>query len=561
MGLSALYSSIISIIPTEKRKTFFGFLFKSILFGIIDLVSIAYLIPIIILLFDKKKFEQIAVKVPFLNQVLTSTSIVTFVMIFILCYVIKIVLQTKFNTAYYIFFYDLSTDLSVKNIDNFINESFVKNQNINAGKILQHVTNVPEDFSVRYLISIVNLIVELIVLFILIIGLLLLYFKITLLAIVILSVFAIFIFYAKQKQMTLINSIYLKTQAESNASLLNLINGYLEVKNTKNYIFFLNKYRKEKALLNNVTAKLVSYNSNYSKYLEIILIISIVAFSLFNYENQNIIVAVSVLGASSLRLIPSISRILNALTLIKSYRYSVDVLLKKQDTITEKTINIDFFEEIKLSSIHFCYEDNNIIENLNLVIHKGSFIGIMGESGIGKTTLLYIILGIIKPTKGNLYFDKNLISNYQFLSFANYVPQQPFLFNGTILENIVMGQNPKDIDFEYVKYLCKRLELDSVILQMKDQYSTVIIHDSLRLSGGQKQRLALARALYSKPTLLILDEATNQQDSVLAKKIYIFLNELKQNSKLTIVAISHNEDMNFYADIIYEVKDKKLIQI
>lgn len=555
MKIKATYSKIVAIIPKERHPKLFWFLLKNILFGILDLISIAYLIPIVMLLFDLKSFESIVIQFPFFKSLLSETSIQTFALLFILFYFIKIIIQTKFNTALYVFLYDISTDLSIENTNSFINESFIQHQNINKGAVLQNVTNVPEDFSTRYLLSILNLITELVVLPILMTLLFFFYFKITLISTVVLSFFALFIYFTKQKQMTIINSIYLKTQTKANAALLNLLDGYLEIKNSGNYAFFLEKFKKEKALLNNVTGKLVSYNSNYSKYLEMVLIISTVGFVIFNFEDKNTIVIISVLGASSLRLIPSISRILNALTLMKSYQYAVDILYKNSYKTATKNQNIAFESNIKLENIYFSYDENKILNDVNLIIQKGDFVGIKGDSGVGKTTLLYLILGIIQPEKGNFYIDDSKIENTDFLSFANYVPQQPFLFNGTIIDNIVMGQNPAAIDYAYIEYLCQKLELDGAIKKMANGYETEITHESLRFSGGQKQRLALVRALYTKPSLLILDETTNQQDKELENKILMFLKTLNTTEKLTIICVSHNPDIHAFFDFIYEIKN------
>ncbi len=549
------YSKILSIIPNQKRKKLFWFLVKNSLFGILDLVSIAYLIPIIVLLFDKKKFELIIVKLPFLEELLSKLTIEVFTILFIVFYFIKIIIQTKFNTALYVFLYDLSTDLSINNTNNFINKSFIQHQNINKGEVLQNVTNVPDDFSIRFLLPILNLISETLVLLILISVLLFFYFKIALVSMTILLVFALFIYFTKQKQMTLINSVYLKTQAKSNAALLNLIDGYLEIKNSGNYSFFLEKFRKEKSLLNEVTGKLVSYNSNYSKYLEIVLIICVVGFVLFNFGTKNTIVTVSILGASSLRLIPCISRILSAITQIKSYKYSVEILSKieKSSSVENKKNTIE--SSIALENVYFSYQENEILNDINLIIPKGVFVGIKGDSGVGKTTLLYLIMGIIKPNKGVYYLDNSKIETNNFFAFANYVPQQPFLFSGSIIDNIVMGQNPAAIDYDYIYYLCQQLELDNVINKMSNGYQTEITHESLRFSGGQKQRLALVRALYTKPSLLILDEATNQQDKALENKIFMFLKELKTTQKLTLICVSHNPDIDVFLDSIYEIKN------
>ena len=124
-----------------------------------------------------------------------------------------------------------------------------------------------------------------------------------------------------------------------------------------------------------------------------------------------------------------------------------------------------------------------------------------------------------------------------------------------------MYRKDKNIDYEYLNYLCNRLDLSSMIEGLKDKYDTLIHHDSLRFSGGQKQRISLVRALYGKPDLLILDEATNQQNKQLEIKIFDFLKELSIKNKMAVIAVSHNESLSPYYDKSYILKNKKLLFI
>lgn len=554
MKIKSTYRNLGTIIPEAHKKKLKWFLAKNILFGMLDLVSIAYLTPILVLLFDPNAFNSIVMRMPLLKEMCSSLSIPVFAILFAGLYLIKIVFQTRFNTALYVSLYNLCTDISIENTQNFIDKSFMEHQNLNKGAVLQNVTTVPEDFAIRYLLPIINLITESIILSLLVGVLLLFYFKVVLAAVLLLLAFAVFIYLNKKQQMATINSVYLKTQAQSNAALLNLLDGYFEIKNSGNPSHFLSEFRKEKALLNQVTGKLVAYNSNYAKYLEIVLMVSLVGLVIFNPDDKNTMVMLSVIGASSLRLIPSISRILNALTLMKSYHYAVEILSKNKRQRFSKTAVTDFNSELILENITFSYGDNQLLNAINLKITKGSFIGIKGDSGVGKTTLLYLIMGILEPDEGTISLDRHKIKNKDSLSFVSYVPQQPFLFSGTITDNIVMGQNPALIDHDYLEYLCRKLEIDSVIKKMPDAYQTQITHESLRFSGGQKQRLALVRALYVKPKLLVLDETTNQQDPVLEQKIFSFLKELCLNEQLTIVCVSHNPAVEVYFDSIYEIQ-------
>ncbi|MVO10790.1 ATP-binding cassette domain-containing protein [Flavobacterium sp. TP390] len=558
MNIKQTYLNIKSVIPANKRLKIKHFIYKSILFAFLDLISISLLIPVITLLFNPEKIKELDVKYFAFNLDISSLQVQLFLGSLLVFYLAKIILQTKFNTSLYIFFYNLATEITIESTNNFVFQSYTKHQYLNKGKIIQDINTIPEDFSCKFLLSFVNLLTETIVMSAILIILLIAYFKLTLIAVFVLFLLATLMYLNKKKQLNLINSIYQESQAKSNSELLNILNGYLEIRNSGNYAVFLERFKKEKKILNEVTGKLISFNSNYSKYLEFALIISLVLFTLINIDNKDTIILLTIFGTSSLRLIPSISKILNAITLIKTYRYSLDILLNDEKKNVINNRKMHYARQFELKNISFDYDGNSILENINLKIGKGSFIGIKGDSGIGKTTLLYIILGIIKPKKGNCFIDNIKIENYDFLPFANYVPQQPFLFNGTILENIVLGQKANEVDYNYIYYLCRKLDLHDIIEKMEQRYETEIILESSRLSGGQKQRLALVRALYTKPSLLILDEATNQQDKHLEKKIFTFLKELNQKENLTIVAVSHDNDNDIYYKNIYKIENKNL---
>jgi ABC-type bacteriocin/lantibiotic exporter with double-glycine peptidase domain len=558
VNIQQTYLNLKSVIPINKRRKIKHFIYKSILFAFLDLISISLLIPVIILLFNPEKIKELSVKYFSFNLNVSTFQVQFFLGLLLFFYLVKIILQTKFNTSLYIFFYNLATEITIQSTNNFVFQSYTKHQHLNKGKIIQDINTIPEDFSCKFLLSFVNLITETIVLFLILIVLLITYFKLTVIAVLILFALATLMYLNKKKQLNLINSIYKESQAKSNSELLNILNGYLEIRNSGNYTVFLERFKKEKKTLNEVTGKLISFNSNYSKYLEFALIISLVSFTIINFGNKDIIVLLTIFGTSSLRLIPSISKILSALTLIKTYKYSLDILLNHEQKNVVNNPKIDYKSQLKLENVSFDYDGNSILKNINLTIDKGSFIGIKGDSGIGKTTLLYIILGIIKPKKGRYFIDKIKIENYDFLPFANYVPQQPFLFNGTIIENIVLGQIPNKIDYKHIYYLCKKLELHEVIEKMDNKYETEITLESSRLSGGQKQRLALVRALYTKPSLLILDEATNQQDKHLEKTIFTFLNELNQKYNTTILSVSHDDNNDMFYKNIYKIENKNL---
>ena len=267
------------------------------------------------------------------------------------------------------------------------------------------------------------------------------------------------------------------------------------------------------------------------------------------------------------RLIPSLTRLSTNFQAISGSKPSLDTLIKIYDSneLTDDEINfnqnevkkINFNKTIELEDLSFKYENKTeaTLENLNFKINKGEFIGIIGDTGAGKSTLVDILLGIFKPTSGKikvdgLTIDKNLILNY------GYVPQESFILDESITNNIAFGEENKNINHALIQEVIKISKIDKFINNLPDGLETVLSERGENLSGGQAQRINIARALYFKPDILILDEATSALD---LKTEGEFLKDLLNLKKYkTIILISHRKESMIYCDNIYELRDKKI---
>jgi len=141
------------------------------------------------------------------------------------------------------------------------------------------------------------------------------------------------------------------------------------------------------------------------------------------------------------------------------------------------------------------------------------------------------------------------------------VPQQPFLFQGSLLDNIVLGENPDKIDFNRIEMLIDSFNLSNFIAQLPKGLHTKISHNSLSVSGGQKQRIALIRALYASPQLLILDEVTNQLDEELEEKVLQFLHRYSKEHNIAIVLVSHASIISNVCSQTYKISNHTLKKI
>jgi ABC-type bacteriocin/lantibiotic exporter with double-glycine peptidase domain len=286
-------------------------------------------------------------------------------------------------------------------------------------------------------------------------------------------------------------------------------------------------------------------------------------------ENIMSIMAIFVLAA--IRIIPSLSRIISAL---QNYRYNLfsaklfyDILFdkhkKNEQFIERKKIKINksyfFKKNIIFSDVSFYYNPENIIfDNINLKINKSDQILIKGKSGIGKSTFLDLLTGLQNPKSGKILID----SKYNIIDFdklwklkVGYVAQKNFLLNDTILNNIIFSKNEKNVNLKKINTILENINLKKEIDELPGKLNTIIgDFGGNKLSGGQLQRIALARALYKEPEILILDEGTSALDSANEENILSYLKSLK----ITFINCTHKyKNINKYSQI-FEIQKKKI---
>ena len=199
------------------------------------------------------------------------------------------------------------------------------------------------------------------------------------------------------------------------------------------------------------------------------------------------------------------------------------------------------------------------LQNVNIEISKGTSVGIIGRSGAGKSTLVDIILGLLKPKSGQIIIDGENMDKKKTIwqTQIGYVPQNIYLLDDTIKNNIIFGINEEDTDEILLAEVIEMAQLKNLINSLPDNIHSIVGNRGAKLSGGEKQRIGIARALYNKPKIMILDEATSSLDIDNENKI---LNEIYQSKKdKTLIIISHRNNTVKYCDSIYVMENGKVI--
>jgi ABC-type bacteriocin/lantibiotic exporter with double-glycine peptidase domain len=199
------------------------------------------------------------------------------------------------------------------------------------------------------------------------------------------------------------------------------------------------------------------------------------------------------------------------------------------------------FSSIKFSSLNFYYSEKNVISDLSYIIKRGDKVFLSGKSGSGKSTFIDIFCGFLSPVSGNIMINDNLDFYTVLHEWKNkiaYIPQKIHIINGSFIENITYSNSIENCNMDKCIYISKLCGLHDIILKNKDEYGHQINADFNNLSGGQLKRLAIARALYSEKSILILDEATSGLDYESELEIISILNNL--GADITILFVSHN---------------------
>jgi ABC-type multidrug transport system fused ATPase/permease subunit len=280
----------------------------------------------------------------------------------------------------------------------------------------------------------------------------------------------------------------------------------------------------------------------------------------FGSNGENIGMIFGIFAVAAIRLVPSIRGIMTSWSTIRYNRYSIETMIdaEEQDlsTVTPDTERLNLRSSIELRDISFTFDDATkpTIENFSLTIKKGERVGIQGTSGVGKTTLFNLILGLYTPTSGTITVDGTPLTKHNIRKWQNaigYVSQSVFITEGTLAENVAFGCDPNDIDHERIMQALENADLKEFVESLENGIETRIGEQGSRISGGQRQRIGIARALYKGCEVLLFDEATSSLDNRTEKNINEAIERLStENKSLTIVVIAHRDSSIGYCDRI-----------
>ena len=559
-----LFNKIFSLTYKFNKNGVIKLNFILIFSTLIEGLSIALIFPILGLILDNKESYLFFEKIPYIT--IDPDKALIFALFFLVTiFLLKAITLLYFSWWKSGFIYNINNKFSKQVFENYLNEDFEFYLKNKPSLLLRNAFGEIRVF-VRSIDLFFTLLAEIII-FILITFILFIFQpEITL------GIFAIFgtigflfLYFTKNILKSWGNSklnfsgklIQILQQSFESIKYLKISNLYEKVtedyaKNIKGF----SKYSRFALFFSDIPKNLLEFIS------VIILIFTILfLFKFYGTDFQSIIPTLGLIGAASFRMIPGVHRIVNISQGIYNMNSSIQVVYS--ELIRTKKINVNTKDKIHLNDtisfedVDYIYPNskNHVFQNLNFEIKKGDCLCIKGESGIGKTTIIDLISGLLKPSHGKIKIDGKSLEDIQAIrSWQNnigYIPQQTVLYNATILENITYGRNYDKNDEENLNKAINYSELNDFIKEKQGGLNYEISERGSNLSGGQIQRFAIARGLYTDPDVLICDEFTSSLDNPTQEKILNSLNNLV--GKTTIIFISHNNKVIERANKILEV--------
>ena len=395
--------------------------------------------------------------------------------------------------------------------------------NTNTGNILRNIY-VDSMGVYNSLLSLMNVLMEGVISFALVSAVIVINPLISFICILIIVVIAVLIYVFVKPQMQSVGKTYSNISGDINQWILQSTDNIKEIKVMQRESFFVNNFKNKSREYNEASCKQQVISSIPRLFIEAGVLSGVIMMLGISYANgnnlSNIIPQLSAFAVAMIRLLPSVNRLNTALNTVLFNEASIDHVIeafcyiteKNNHNLTEKTdktlVELTRLSKgIYIKNVSYQYPDSDkkVFDNISLEIEKGQTIGLIGESGAGKTTFVNLILGLLDSPEGDILWDDIKI-NHETTSFhlnIGYIPQQISLLDDTIKANIVFGAEEENE--KHIRNAIVQSQLEHFIKSLPDGIMTQVGDRGVRLSGGQRQRIGIARALYKNPDFLVLD--------------------------------------------------------
>ena len=575
-----LIKDIYKYLSKKRKIQLFLTLISGFSSGLAEMINLSAVIPFLIIITDPEKISDIPyfyklqnfLGIENQNDLIAPITLI-FAMTALLSGILKILnLRLNFHMSALI-----GNDLSKEAYRKTLLKPYLMHIQSNSSAIINSMANnIPSTIAIiersLIILSSITLVISILV------ALLMFNFQITSFVITFLMLLYFF-FSSLSKRRLRLNSKFINEKRKKQIKVIQESLGSIKdiiIFNCKK-IYLKNYNKLDKSIRNSTSEN--RFISTFPRYgIESIVIFMLIVSSLLlktedGYKEETL-VFLGVFALAAQKLLPNLQTIYNGFSAIRSNsQQALNILDILNQRISKNNYfhNLEVFnfeKSIKFDNIFFKYnsEGRNIIQGLNFELFKGENIGIIGKTGSGKSTFIDILLGLLKPSKGELLVDgirvydstnpENLL---KWQNLVTYVPQDIFLTDNSFLENIAFGVPSEFINIDYVIECAKHARIHDFIESTIYGYQTFVGERGIKLSGGQIQRIGIARALYKESKIIVFDEATSALDNETELEVINSIKSLKKD--FTIVMIAHRLNSLKNCDRIIEIDSGNIKKI
>lgn len=531
------------ILTREEQRRLAWLMGLDIISSIADILSLALLL-FIIHFYTENTWTG---KLSFLPAWLTSPHSLWLIGIFFLLFSIKNGLSFLIYTAQSRFRYGVASRISQNNLLRYLEGSFGDYAHTDSSVHILKIAQQPIEFCQYVLAGLQQGLTEWTLIIVTVIAVLLFNAKLFLLLLALLLPPVVIVSWLTKRRLHSAR-VYIKTSRDIMwQHLQESIASFVESNLYDKTRFFTERYGHAQRVLNRHLSSLQAMQGAPSRLAEIFAVFGLLALIAIGHFSGNThsteFVTLGAFLAAAYKIIPGIARVLNIAGQMRTYEFTMDALIERSPSPKPPPSSqpVPHLHSLSGRLIGFCYDKTRVLEDCSFYLQTGDFLGIRGDSGKGKTTLLNIILGFIEATEGDILFNGTVIAPSDLKKYWHriaYVKQQPFIIHDSLLANITLGEEAPDR--ERLESAIMLSGLDDLIKRLPRGIDSTITESGKNVSGGQRQRIALARALYKDADLIILDEPFSELDEASEERLLDRFRQLAGEGKM-IIMITHNK--------------------
>lgn len=555
--------------------------FLALFAGLFELLGVSALLPLVNVILDPSQIDSNK-HYKIFADIFGAHNIKDFV----ICFSVFLIILYVVKNAYLMFRFKFQLDFVYKNrkslamrlMDCYLSQDYLFHVEHAAPELQRNVNNDVVSF-LNVISAIVSILVEMFTFACMLVFLIVTDVVTTILLAGIFLIAFIVIFKVYRKNQVKAGEDARAASGDLNKWLIQSFGGIKELKVLNREQFFLDNFSisYDKSIRSNKKFNLYTHFPKYITEMLTVgaLLITIIIRMSMNVDVKAFAATLSAFALAAIRMLPAFNRMTEHMGSIMYGKASVDAIyedlvqadkIKKEVAARQGTTALELTDALKVEHVVFKYPegDNPVFTDACMTIKKNESVALIGESGAGKTTLADIMLGLLEPQSGRVLVDgKDVFANEDaWHRSVGYIPQMIYLIDDTIRANVAFGH--KEVDDDRIWAALKDAQLDEYVRSLNKGLDTVVGDRGVKLSGGQRQRIGIARALYTRPSVLFLDEATSALDSETEAAVMESINYLQ--GKTTLVIIAHRLTTIRNCDAIYEVgggvitmKDKKKV--